>query len=196
MKVWVVTGPVGAGKSVVVRLLREKGAAVIDADKLGHEVLEQPLIAQKVAEEFGQECVLAGKVDRKELGKIVFSEPAALKRLNALTHPPLLDLLSFRLDLLARAGKHELAVVEAAVYFLWPPMPVVDLVVAVIAKDEIRMDRLLEHRGLKTREAQERLGAQEPWREFWNRADVILENNGGLDLLEEQVHQLVEHHIT
>jgi dephospho-CoA kinase len=192
MRVWVVTGPIGAGKSLVTGYLQDRGAVIVDADKLGHQVLENPAMVQAIGREFGPEVLVAGKVDRRKLGSLVFSDPAAMARLNAMTHPPLLALVSNCLAELAREGKHELAVVEAAVYFLWPPLQSIDLVVSVVADEEIRLRRLITHRGLTADQAKDRLMAQEPLAPFWETADVLLSNNGDLKSLKRQVDKMMD----
>ena len=196
MKIWVVTGPIGAGKSSVTSLLAERGAAIVDADRLGHEVLEDPVITVAVAREFGPEFVRQqgqdAVVDRGKLGALVFGDPAAMKRLNALTHPPLVALALSRLEDLSRHGKPNLAVLEAAVYFLWPPMDVVDLVISVVADHDIRRQRLMSQRDLNARQVDDRLGSQESLEAFWPTADVILENNNDRDALRRAVEKLLK----
>ncbi len=196
MKTWVVTGPIGAGKSSVTRLLAERGAAIVDADRLGHEVLEAPAIIEAVAREFGQKFVRQqGQdtvVDRGKLGGLVFGDPTAMKRLNALTHPPLVALALSRLKDLSRHGKHNLAVLEAAVYFLWPPMDVVDLVISVVADHDLRRQRLMSQRDLNARQVDDRMGSQEYLEVFWPTADVILDNNNDRDALRRAVDELLK----
>ena len=191
MKVWVVTGPIGAGKSTVSGLLAERGAAVVDADRLGHEVLTDPFVVKKLEEEFGSDCIINGQVDRQCLGKLVFSDQQAMDRLNALTHPALLHLAAFRLDKLAKDGNHELAVLEAAVYFLWPPLPMVDMVISVIADVEVRQRRLMEDRGMTLPQVQDRMRTQDNLASLWETADVILDNSSHRESLVEAVDQLL-----
>jgi len=191
MKIWVLTGPIGSGKSTVSALLAERGAAIVDADRLGHEILEDPVVIGDLVATFGSECVKDGKVDRSWLGALVFSDAEAMVRLNALTHPPLIALAGDRLKKLAAAGQHELAVLEAAVYFLWPAMPMVDKVISVVAEKDIRLKRLMESRGLDFSEARDRLKAQENMDHFWNTADIVLDNSSNRETLVLAVDQLM-----
>ncbi len=191
MKVWVVTGPIGAGKSTVSGLLAEHGAAVVDADRLGHEVLNDPALIQNLAEEFGSDCVRNGQVDRQCLGALVFSNQQAMDRLNALTHPALLQLAASRLDKIAQDGNHELAVLEAAVYFLWPPLPMVDMVISVVAEVGVRRRRLMEERSMTLQQVQDRMRSQNNLASLWETADVILDNSFSREALVEAVDLLL-----
>jgi len=192
---WVVTGPIGAGKSSVTRHLKECGAVIVDADELGHEVLETPAIITAVAQEFGSECVpeIDGQpvVDRGQLGRVVFGNKTAMEKLNALTHPALVALAESRLKDLARKGQHKLAVLEAAVYFLWPPMDVVDLVISVVAEPDVRRQRLLNTRGLTAQQVNDRISSQKALEPFWTTAQVVLENNEDLNALQQKVDDLL-----
>ena len=175
---WTVTGPIGAGKSAVTGLLRDRGAAVVDGDALGHEVLARPEVRDAVAGAFGPEVVADGAVDRQALGRRVFADAAALDRLNGLTHPPLQRLMAARLDALERPGGPALAVLEAAVYFLLPSPPRVDLVVVVDAPAAVRARRLAAARGLDRAAAEARIAAQASWEPLWARADRTIVNAG------------------
>jgi dephospho-CoA kinase len=86
--------------------------------------------------------MLDDRVDRAALGSLVFAEASALTRLNALVHPRLAAAIKEDLDAIARAGQTDLAVLEAAVYFLLPSLGKVDLVIAVVASEEVRRERL------------------------------------------------------
>lgn len=191
MITWVVTGPIASGKSEVTRLLAENGAAVVDADRLGHQVLKQPEIINNLVGEFGSDILVDGAVDRGKLGALVFASASAMDRLNRLTHPPLLELIGQKLQLLEESGKHELAVLEAAVYFLWPPLERTHKVVAVLASDEVRRLRLQTQRDLKASAIDQRLASQESWKKFWARADVVIQNNGSRAELKTAVESLL-----
>jgi len=175
---WVVTGPIGSGKSLASRHLAQRGAAIVDGDALGHELLRRPEIRDAVVRDFGSGVLEAGEIDRSALGAIVFADQAALARLNHLTHVPLGRLASQRLAELAAAGRHVLAVFEAAVYFLLPSPPAVDLVVVVTAPAALRAERLARARGLAAAAARARVAAQADWEPLWRRADRTIVNDG------------------
>jgi dephospho-CoA kinase len=190
MKRWVVTGPTGAGKSLLTELLAERGASVIDADQVGHEILARADIARSVGETFGPEVLTCGAVDRTALGRLVFGDPRQLARLNGLVHPPLASELRARLDDLAADGTAALAVLEAAVYFLLPPLGPIDLTVAIVAPVTVRRERLMAGRGLSAAEADRRIAAQAYLEPFWARADVVIANEDDRDRLLEKAEEL------
>ncbi len=194
MKVWVVTGPIGAGKSSFTTILAQRGAVVVDADLLGHEVLQDPAIIASIAKDFGSQCIVDGQVNRQNLGALVFADEVSMDKLNALIHPLLIDLVVKRLSALEKEGNHELAVLEAAVYFLWPPLDRVDLVISVVAQVDLRLNRLVKDRGLKTEQARNRLQAQAELDHFWNTADVVIDNSFSHHKLNAAATQLLLKH--
>jgi dephospho-CoA kinase len=177
MKRWTVTGPTGAGKSAVTALLAARGAAVLDGDHLGHEVLAQAAVVAAVGVRFGVDCAPGGVVDRALLGQRVFGDPVELAALDAITHPPLCALMESRLQELAARGR-ALAVLEAAVYFRLPAPPRMDLVVAVVASAEVRAARLAARTGLDPATARARVDALAPLDLDWARADLTIRNDG------------------
>ena len=190
MRRWVVTGPAGAGKSALCGMFLDRGAAIVDGDRLGHEILAREDIVSSIGAEYGSGVVVGGSVDRAALGALVFADPVALERLNRITHGPLAALAQRRLDELEKEGRHPLAVFEAAVYFLLPPVPDIDLVITVTSRAAIRFARLTEMAGLDPREARFRIEAQHALEDGWAGADVVLTNDGPLSDLETAAQAL------
>jgi len=190
MRRWAVTGPAGGGKSALCGFLADRGAALVNGDHLGHEVLARKDIVAAIGAEFGQDLVSTGAVDRAALGAIVFADSAALDQLNRITHGPLSALAGRRLDKLEREGIHRLAVFEAAVYFALPPVPGIELVITVTASASTRQTRLIELGGLAPGEARGRIAAQQPLHDGWDRANLVLTNDGSLSTLEAEAKKL------
>lgn len=190
MRRWVVTGPAGGGKSTLCRLLADRGAAILDGDRLGHEVLGQKQIIAEIAAEFGSGVLGQGVVDRAKLGAVVFAAPSALERLNRITHGPLATLMARRFDELENERQHRLAVLEAAVYFLLPCVRGIEKVITVTAPETVRFARLTAVGGLGESEAWRRIEAQGFMADAWNSADVVLENAGTLVDLESAAESL------
>jgi dephospho-CoA kinase len=171
-----VIGPTGAGKSRLCRHLADLGAVVVEADRVGHEVLAKPDVRASIVAEFGAGILDGrGQVDRTALGAIVFADPVRRARLDAITHPPLAAALA---ESLANSDpKAPLVILEAAVYFLLPGPPVVDAIVAVVAATPLRQRRL-EALGLTPTQARARIAAQAHLEPTWSRADRIFTNDG------------------
>src|SRR3989337_2496201 len=108
------TGGIGSGKSTVAGMLQQKGAKLLSADAVGHEVYEPGRPAyQEIVGAFGRQIVGPdGKIDRKKLGPIVFSDPEQLRRLNAVTHPRMKELMREKLEAEGVSGAR-IAVLEA-----------------------------------------------------------------------------------
>jgi len=192
MRRWVITGPMGAGKSAAVAYLRDHhGAGVISGDDLGHRVLQTPEVITELTRVFGQEILRDGRVDRSALGRRVFADDQAMAALNTLTHGRICRLAETAFTDLETGGKHALAVLEAAVYFLFPDPPRVDLVVAVLAAADVRQARLVRDRNLSPDEVQGRIRAQRHLDAFWQQADVVLDNAGTVSDLENEIDRLV-----
>jgi dephospho-CoA kinase len=179
------TGGIGSGKSEVARLLAERGAVVIDADALAREVVAPgtPGLAA-VAEAFGDHLVGAdGGLDREALGKIVFADPDARRRLEAILHPLIRAETARRFSALPRAavGVHDIPLLAelgmAADY---------DVVVVVEAPPAVRLDRLAR-RGLPRESAEARMANQAGDEQRRAVADILIDNGGSLDDLRTRV---------
>jgi len=191
MQIWALTGPVGAGKSAASRILAERGVAIVDGDKLGHQLLADLDIQEAIGQRLGDEFLVQGVVDRRALGALVFQDEGALATLNEIMHGPLGRLATGILKDLARAGDHKLAVFEAAVYFRLPSPPTVDLVLVVNASADVRQKRLVQ-RGLSAEAAKKRITAQHDLKTEWTAADHTLWNEGSLDELSGQLLSLLD----
>ena len=185
------TGAIGAGKSSVAERLRQLGATVIDADKVGHEVLRQPAVASRLVEEFGGEIVDAtGVVDRRRLGAIVFADAEQRHRLEAVMHPVMRSVFEQRIG--AAESSAPLVALDAALLCEAGWDSLCRIIVFVDAAREQRLDRLRRSRGWSDDELARRERAQWPLEKKRRRADVLVTNEGSETHLCEQVDQLFE----
>ncbi len=189
MKIIGLTGGIGSGKSAVAQLLAEQGAAVIDADKLGHEVFKPGTSAwREVVSAFGKEILAPSKeVDRRKLGAIVFLNPERLEALNRIMHPRILELVKAKLEDYRRQGV-DIAVLEATLLIEAGWTSLVDEVWVTVSSKETVVNRLKE-RGLSEAESLARILSQMPSEERKKHADVIINNEGSLDELRVRVKQ-------
>lgn len=178
------TGNVASGKTTVANRWRESGVTVIDADRLGHGVLEDDAEARAaLVAEFGSEILGAGgTIDRRALGEAAFSAPERIARLNAIVHPPLLERLDGELAR-ARAAGAELAVVDAALVFEFGLGEVLDAIVLVTAPARIREERLRETRGMDAERFARIMETQMPDEEKVEACDYVIVNDGSIERL-------------
>ena len=181
------TGGLACGKSVCGRLFAEQGAAVIDADAVAHALLAPgQAVREAVIAAFGPGIVaINGVVDRRVLGKLVFADPAARRRLNGLMHPAVLAALQTWADGCESCGTR-VALAQIPLLYEVAQAPVWQRVVCVAAPEAAVMNRLRE-RGLDETEARHRLAAQWPLMDKMERADYAIYNAGTMELLMEQV---------
>jgi dephospho-CoA kinase len=173
-------GQAGSGKSTVARALRAEGAALIEADLIGHQVTDgDPAVRAALESEYGAGIYLAdGTLDRKRVAARVFSDPEARGRLDRLVHPRILTEIRARLDRLRAEGHRGPVVVDAALMLEWGFERECDAVMAVLARPADQIERLMRSRGWSEAEARSRLSAQRATEAFRAAADVTIENNG------------------
>lgn len=185
------TGGIGSGKSEVSRKLKELGAEVIDADLVGHEAyLPHTAAWEKVVAAFGQGILQpSGEVDRRKLGPIVFSDPNALARLNAIMHPRMYEMLRERLDVL-RSQATKVAVIEAAILIEANWTPLVDDVWVTEATEDVVVERVGKRNNLPADEILRRIRSQMSRDERAKHATARITNNTSLEELHRQVEKL------
>ena len=179
------TGNIASGKSSVGKLLKENGLPVIEADRIGWEILERKEIIQEILDVFGN-ILKDGKVDRKKLGNIVFSNKRKLKIFNAIVQSPLLQKLKREID--KRSGK--IIVVNAALIFEWEIEHWFDKIILVTAEKKKRIDRLLKN-NLTRKEAIQRINSQMDEKEKIKKSDFIIENNGTFEELKKKTLDII-----
>lgn len=180
------TGGIGAGKSEVSRLLVERGAVLIDADRIAREVVAPGTPGlTAVVDAFGEEVLAPdGSLDRPRLGSLVFADAEKLAVLNAIVHP----LVG------ARSRELEEAAPENAVVIHDVPLlaenglaPLYDLVVVVDASTETQLDRLVRLRGMTEQDARARMAAQATREKRLEIADIVIDNDVPLEELHRRV---------
>jgi dephospho-CoA kinase len=182
------TGGIASGKSVVSQMLAERGALIVDADKVGHEAYRRGGgCYEAVVEAFGQDVVGAdGEIDRKALGAKVFGDPAQRKRLEGIVWPWMRETMDKRLAQI-RAEGMPVVVLEAAVLIEAGWVPITDQVWVVTVAPEIARQRVMERNGLTSEQASARIDAQLTNAERAKHAQVTIDNSGTLDELKQRV---------
>ncbi len=181
-----ITGGIGSGKSTVAKFLRDRGVAIYNSDRrakelmVGNEALRQTLIAA-----FGAECYTADGLNRAWLAQRVFNNEAELTKLNAIVHPAVMQ--DFAEWSLAQQGSY--VVLESAILLEAGLESHVDVVVAVMAPKELRLERAMQRDGASREQIEERMRNQMSDEERTDRAKYAVVNID-LEELEEDVEQL------
>lgn len=179
------TGGIGSGKSTVAQMFADLGASVVDADAIAREVVAPGSEGlAELVEQFGSQILTDnGDLDRAAVAAVVFSDPSARERLNAIVHP----LIARRTtELIAAIPQDAVLVHDVPLLVELGMQATYDLVVVVDAPDDVRVQRLVQ-RGLDEDDARARIAAQASRDERLAVADVIIENTGDLDDLRTQV---------
>ncbi len=168
------TGNIGTGKSVVRKMLEHLGAYGIDADALAHRAIARGAPGyEPVLQSFGRWLVMPdGEISRAKLGRLVFSDPEALKQLESIIHP----LVSQAVDLLIRRAEQRVIVIEAIKLIEAGMNKDCDSLWVVYAPPEVQLARLIEKRKMSEAEARQRITAQSPQEQKLAVADVIIRN--------------------
>jgi dephospho-CoA kinase len=181
------TGSIATGKSSTVKLLEASGFHIIDADKIAHKILDEQ--HQVIAEKFGEALVYEGKVDRKALGAIVFSDNTKRKELEALLHPLIyheIERLSIEQD---RLGKPYF--IDIPLFFENKRYPIEKSLV-VYTTEEQQLERLMQREGYTKEEALNRIQAQIPVEEKRKMATYVIDNSGTLTQLKKECERVKE----
>jgi dephospho-CoA kinase len=196
------TGCVAGGKSAVAQVLAERGSAVIDADRVGHDILDIPAVQERLALRFGPGVVRvetgpAGgerpRIDRRALGAIVFADPEARRALEAIVHPLMRErfLETVAKELGAPEESVRAVVLDAAILLEAGWDLLCDRVVFVDAHRSERLRRAEASRGWSDEDFAARERAQWPCERKRQRADFVIENLGTLESLGLQVDALI-----
>jgi dephospho-CoA kinase len=186
------TGGIGAGKSEVSRRLVALGATLIDADALAREVVAigTPGLARVVAE-FGAEVLAAdGSLDREKVASIVFADPGARGRLNAIVHPLVGERVAELSDEARRRDPDKIVVHDVPLIVEAGVAERYDVVVVVDAPVELQLDRLTRLRGMTEDAARARIEAQASREQRRAIADFVIVNDDGLEGLDAQVNDV------
>ncbi len=179
------TGNIACGKSTVLRELKRLGAAVLDADEVAHRAMRQGTeVHRAIVAAFGEGILKPdGEIDRRALGEIVFADPPALARLEAIVHPAV---LAYTGQWLVQV-REEVAVVDAVKLIEAGIADRCDEVWVVTCPEEEQLRRLMEYRGWSRQEALLRIRAQPSQEEKVARADVVIDNSGRTEETRAQV---------
>lgn len=190
---WIgLTGGIATGKSSVAQLLREHGIPVVDADEVARLVVEKGTRGlEQVVMEFGEKVIRDdGKLDRGELGRMVFQDPKKLAALEGILHPLIrAHVDQEKKDLEARG--HELAVYDVPLLFEKKMEPMFESIIVVHCKPEQQIERLMKRMRLSKAEALARIAQQLRLEDKITKAKFVIDNSGPPSALARQVTALI-----
>ena len=185
------TGGIGTGKSEAARYLVGLGAALIDADVVGHEAYRPHAEAWRMVVEAFGDGILGpdNEIDRRSLGAIVFSDPDKLARLNGIMHPLMAKMVQERIDAHREEGTG-VVVVEAALLFEAGWDSLVQEVWVTDSPVDVVVGRLAQRNGMSEEEARKRVASQMSREERLERADFVIDNSSNVESMHTAIDEL------
>ena len=186
------TGGLASGKSFVGHALADFGCYLIEADKLGHEVMMPGGEAYDgIIREFGPSILDAeGRISRRKLSGMVWEYPERLEKLNQLVHPPVQEREEDAMAGIGRRDPQAIVVVEAAILVETGRYKSFDRLIVVTCTAEQQMERALERGSYSREEIQARLARQLPLKEKLKLADYVIDTSGSKEATIEQVRRV------
>jgi dephospho-CoA kinase len=186
------TGSVASGKSTAARMFEHLGAKIIDADRIGHELLDRSLSAyQEIVHRFGDDILDSyGKIDRKQLGSLVFPDPRKLEELNAIVHPKIIARVEQLAEEHAAAHPNDVILVDAALIFEVGIGANFRKIIVAWCRPEQQIERLMVKTGISREAAEQRIASQMPAEEKRRRADFLVDCSGSIEETRTQVESL------
>lgn len=183
------TGQTGAGKSTVAMLLEQNGVYNIDADYLARLAVENPEVVAALTENFGEDIIVNGSLDRRELARRAFSDPEKQRKLNSIVHPEVTRLAVEEIHKAENSGA-KAALIDAALLFESDLTSICSFTVSVIAEKETRLQRIMKRDSISRDDALIRMNAQKSEAYYIEKADIVINNNG--EDLTDEIRKITE----
>lgn len=183
-----ITGSIACGKSTVSNYLKSKGYVVIDADKIGHEALEDDYVKEKLILAFGNEILEDNKINRQKLGELVFGNSSNLNVLNSIIHPEIRKKILEKID---KNNDKELIFIDVALLFEAKFDDLVDKIIVVYVDENTQLTRLMKRNSISKKEALSRIVSQMSPIEKAKLGDYTVNNNFDVINTYEQVDKVL-----
>ena len=186
-----ITGSIGSGKTTAAKIFSRHWYTRIDADEIGHQIIKNKEVKDKIIKNFGNSVLDKNKqIDRAKLGDIVFDNSAKLKKLNSITHLPIIKKIKNRVkNIEKKCGDKTRIVIDAPLLLETKTKNLVDKVVLIKANKENILKRL--NRKYPKGKIERILKAQMPPNKKIKYADFVIDNNKDLKHLEKQVKEII-----
>lgn len=185
------TGQTGSGKTTACRIFRENGFAVINADGVARTIMETgSTCLREVAECFGTHIIREDdSLDRQKLADIVFNNPSKLELLNSITYPYITSQILTLIRENSSNGK-KLILLDAPTLFESRADDFCEIIISVIADEEIRLQRIMKRDSLTEEQARSRMNSQHTEKFFVDNSDFIIKNNKDMEGLDDIVREM------
>lgn len=192
------TGSLKTGKSTVAQLFKDRGVKVFDADQLAHQVISsQKKGFKKVIKVFGSEILSKGEIDRKKLAQIVFNDFQALKKLEQIIHPLVIQEIKNKIRQFKKVKSNQKILLDVPLLFEAGLDRLVDFTIVVKSNRALQIKRAIQDLKISSQQAMKRIKAQMPLKEKIQWADCVIDNNGSIpnvrkkvDLIWQKVQQM------
>lgn len=183
-----ITGGIGSGKTTVCKMFEEMGAKVIYADELAKQIMEEDENIKKgVKEVIGEEAYIEGKLNRKFIASVIFSDDTKKKNLEAIVHPAVIKKIIDEFKTLAEQKTHNFVIVESALIFESGLDRELDYVIVVDADEEEKIKRIMKRDNCTRKEVLNRMKTQMEPKRKKELADIVIQNNSDIDSLRSKV---------
>lgn len=192
-KIYGLTGGIAAGKSTVLKMFKDHGFIIFDADSFAREVVIPNSIGLKqIVEQFGDQVLNAdGTLNRAKLGSIVFSDSSELEKLNHITRPLIKEKILQTIALIKKSTSKRIAIFEIQLLFEGGYEDYFDGTISLYERPEIQLARLMKRNNLTEKVALDRINSQMSMDEKKRRADFVIDNSGDLTQLKQEFEKLM-----
>lgn len=192
MRIIGITGGIGSGKTTASEYLKSRGFHVIDADRIGHEIMQPGMpILIELSMVFGEDILSDnGVLNRKKLAEAAFADPQNKKMLDSITHKEIFEEIRRRMDVLSDQGV-KIVFLDAALLFETGLENTCEQTWLIDAEEEIRINRAMDRDGSTRDQVMARLKNQMSSAEKRKRASHIVDNSGNLEQLYKQLDVLI-----
>ena len=194
MKIIGIAGGIASGKSTIAGIFAEQGVKIIDADAIGFDIVQpQKKAWREIVKAFGKDILEKdGTINRKKLGVLVFSDAKALRKLNEITHPLIIENIKEQIEK-HKKNREELVIIDAALLGAFEEkIPLVDIFIVAVADKETQRKRLLSRDRLSPQEADMRLSSQTDILKKIKRIDYTLDTSKPLRKTREDVRKIID----
>ena len=191
MKIIGLTGGIACGKSSVSAILKQKGAAVIDADKISHSLAEPGgMLYEMYVQHFGKDVLQDGVLDRRKIADIIYTDPKEKEWIDSKSHPVIACEMAKQLNAAMAESSAPAVILDVPLLFESGWQKYSDVVWTVAAKRDVQIERIIKRDGLSREEAEKRIDAQMPLDEKCRLADIVINNDGTEAELRQEVDSL------